>query len=186
MIKIEYRRAIHQNAIPTPCQPQTSNVPPADAMIPCGIPLPREFQRIHPEERQVVAVATEGSSSSLTTRKPSISTFRGATEPSKSSFPAAFLTETDLHSEIAVTHSKQTTATFLTETRIAHFAFRMVSREPRNSAFLTGSGSQTEIDVTRRKQTTKKFLTGARTAISDSAAQPSNSPSQGDKCPSRK
>ena len=99
---------------------------------------------------------------------------------------SAFLTETNPHSEIAVTHSKQTTATFLTETRIAHFAFRMVSREPRNSAFLTGSGSQTEIDVTRRKQTTKKFLTGARTAISDSAVQLPIDPPQEDKCPHRK
>ena len=93
---------------------------------------------------------------------------------------SAFLTETDPHSEIAVTHSKQTTAKFLTETRIAHLAFRMVSREPRNSAFLTGSGSQTEIDVTHRKQTT------ARTHISDSAAQRSNNAPQEDKCPSRR
>jgi hypothetical protein len=86
-----------------------------------------------------------------------------------SSFPAAFLTETDPHSEIAVTHSKQTTAPFLTETRIGHFGSRMPSRDARNSAFLTGSGSQTECNVTYSKQTTGTFLTGATTAYKPSA-----------------
>jgi hypothetical protein len=38
--------------------------------------------------------------------------------------PAPFLTGTGSQTEIAVTHSKQTTATFLTETRIAHFGER--------------------------------------------------------------
>ena len=127
VVKIKYRRTLHQDATPVPCQPQISNFPPVDPMIPCVTPLPCEFQRIHPEKRRVVAVATEGSS--LTTRKSSISTFRGATEPSKSGVPAAFLTGTDLHSEIAVTHSKQTTATFLIGARIAHFASRMVQRD---------------------------------------------------------
>jgi hypothetical protein len=84
------------------------------------------------------------------------------------SFSAAFLTETDLHSEIAATHSKQTTASFLTETRIAHFASRTLSRDARNSAFLPGSGKYVECDVTHSKQSTEQFLPGARTHISES------------------
>ena len=54
-----------------------------------------------------------------------------------STFPAAFLTETALHSEIAVTHSKQTGGTFLTETRIAPLGLRQGAAfypEPRRAA----------------------------------------------------
>jgi hypothetical protein len=91
-----------------------------------------------------------------------------AKKPSISSVTAAFLTETDPHSEIAVIHSKQTTATFLTGTRIAHFGSRMPSRDARNSAFLTGSYPQTELAVTHSKQTLEKILTGARMHISES------------------
>jgi hypothetical protein len=54
--------------------------------------------------------------------KAPISRFPATKKPSISTFAAAFLTETASHSEIAVTHSKQTGETFLTETRIAHSA----------------------------------------------------------------
>jgi CubicO group peptidase (beta-lactamase class C family) len=148
VIKIEYRRTLHQDLIPAPRPPVIPSFP-----------------------------ATNG---------PSISRFPGATKSSKSSFLGTFLTETGPHLETVITHPKQTTATFLTETQIAHFA--SLYREPlrrgtlsraaecralgaRNSEFLTGSGPQTENDVTRSKQTTEKFLTGARTHFGPRAVQ---------------
>jgi hypothetical protein len=56
--------------------------------------------------------------------KAPISRCPATKKPSISTFAAAFLTETASHSEIVVTHSKQTTATFLTETRIAPVGLR--------------------------------------------------------------
>jgi hypothetical protein len=102
---------------------------------------------------------------------------------------AEFLTETDSHSEIVVTHSKQRSGAFLTGTRIGYQAIRNLTnllpgmlaggRGSRSlfcpptalifigfceefRPFLTGSAPQTEFDVTLSKQTTEKFLTGAR------------------------
>ena len=81
----------------------------------------------------------------------------------------AFLTETALLTEIAVTYRKQTTARFLTETRIDHPEARVrlvrTNIAPCQNAFLTGSAPQTECDVSCSKQTTENFLTGARTHI---------------------
>ena len=57
-----------------------------------------------------------------------ISRFLATKTSSISDFAAAFLTETASHSEMAVTRSKQTGGTFLTETRIAHSASRVFSR----------------------------------------------------------
>jgi hypothetical protein len=56
--------------------------------------------------------------------KAAISCFPPRKKPSISTFAAAFLTETASHSEIVVTDSKQTSATFLTETRIAPLGLR--------------------------------------------------------------
>jgi hypothetical protein len=165
VIKMEYRRALHQNAIPT-------------------------------------------------SRQPVIPSFPAQKKPSISSFPTAFLPGSAQYVESDVTHSKQTTATFLPGSRIAshglrqgtalavpslvcpgeegaiHYSFRAGSParafartlDPDtatvdfssflpgatteqchapgtlNSAFLTGSDTQTEFDVTHSKQTTKKFL----------------------------
>jgi hypothetical protein len=61
--------------------------------------------------------------------KSPITGFLATRIPSVSSFSSAFLTETASHSEIPVTHSKQTRGTFLTETRIADFGSRTVQRD---------------------------------------------------------
>jgi hypothetical protein len=61
--------------------------------------------------------------------KAPISGFRATKNPLDSSFWSTFLTETASHSEIPVTHSKQTRGTFLTETRIADFGSRTVQRD---------------------------------------------------------
>jgi hypothetical protein len=87
----------------------------------------------------------------------------------RSMYYNAFLTETAPQTEIGVTYTKQTTARFLTETRIDHpkarVCFGRTIIVPCQNAFLTGSAPQTECDVTCSKQTTEKFLTGARTDI---------------------
>jgi hypothetical protein len=87
----------------------------------------------------------------------------------RSMYCNAFLTETAPLTEIDVSHRKQTTARFLTETRIDNAETRVrlgrTNIVPCQNAFLTGSGTQTEFDVTYSKQTTEKFLTGARTDI---------------------
>jgi hypothetical protein len=169
VIKIEYCRALHQNAIPASCPPQISNFPPVDPMNPDRIPLPREFRRIHPERYRRECIR-EGSSPATT--KPSIS-----------SVSPAFLPGTAQYVGMAVTHSKQTTEQFLPGARIAcSRALNARNSRPtikgctplpntfraatsaRDVAFLTGSASQTEIAVTHSKQTTEQFLTGARTA----------------------
>jgi hypothetical protein len=150
VIKIEYRRALQQNAIPAICPPQLSNFPPVDPMNP---------DRIRPG-------CTHGASSPASARS------------SISRFPDAFLTETALDSKTAVTYSKQTTRTFLTETRIGHRpasplpllrSSQSASRKDfvRINEFLTGSDLQTKTSVTPSKQTTGAFLTGARTAIKE-------------------
>src|ERR1700734_2567324 len=59
---------------------------------------------------------------SAATISHSISGFSTQSQHSILSFSDAFLTETDVQTEIAVTLSKQTIATFLTETRIAQLA----------------------------------------------------------------
>jgi hypothetical protein len=122
VIKIEYRRTLHQDAIPAPC-------PPVDTMNPYGIPLPCEFQRIHPEKRGVVAVATEGSFP--TTKNPSISRFPGTTRSSKSSFLSTFLTGSGSQTEFPVTHSKQRNEKILTgaRTRIRIFETLQISAQ---------------------------------------------------------
>jgi hypothetical protein len=56
--------------------------------------------------------------------KAPISRLPATKKPSILTFAAAFLTETASHSEIAVTDSKQTGETFLTETRIAPVGLR--------------------------------------------------------------
>ena len=66
-------------------------------------------------------------------RLPVIPSLPATNEPSISNAPAAFLTETDAHSEIDVTHSKQTVATFLTGARIARTA-TVSSAAPRAEA----------------------------------------------------
>jgi hypothetical protein len=76
---------------------------------------------------------------------------------------------------MAVTHSKQTTATFLPGARTACQPFQSSSKithliplacphRGKVSHFLTGSSSRTEIAVTHSKQMTAAFLTGARIA----------------------
>jgi hypothetical protein len=77
------------------------------------------------------------------------------------------LTETASHSEIDVTHSKQTIGRFLTETRIvplpglsrAFFAEQFDSQNRISNRFWPKNRSH-------RKETIKPFLTGARTAFS--------------------
>jgi hypothetical protein len=99
--------------------------------------------------------------------------FPPAKKLSISSFSAAFLPGSAQYVEMAVTHSKQTIATFLPGSRIARQPFQSPSKithlipltcpDPgRVSHFLTGSGSQTEIAVTHSKQMSGAFLTGAR------------------------
>lgn len=51
----------------------------------------------------------------------------------------AFLTETDSQTELTVTHSKQTTVSFLTETRIAHFRTRQLRRQSPAAGTLTSN-----------------------------------------------
>ena len=126
MIKIEYRRALHQDSVGVLCQ-------------------------------------------------HTIPSFLAAKRPSISIFAAAFLSGTAQYIEMAVTHSKQTAATFLPGARIARQPLHSVSKithliplacpdQGRVSHFLTGSSSQTEIAVTHSKQMTGAFLTGARIA----------------------
>jgi Xaa-Pro aminopeptidase len=144
VIKIEYRRALHQDAIPAPC-------PPVVPVNPYGI---------HPE------CIREGSFSA--TRKRSISTRLTAFLPGlPRAFSAkgsvcsnTFLPGSGQYVECGVTRSKQTAAPFLPGSRIA----RHRALGARKSAFLTGSGSQTELPVTHSKQTTAAFLTGSRIA----------------------
>jgi hypothetical protein len=90
-----------------------------------------------------------------------------------------FLTETALHSEIAVTRSKQSTGTFLTGARsalrgttISTPATQKLARvKLRNryyihgsDTFLPGSAQQVEFAVTHSKQSTAPFLPGSRIA----------------------
>src|ERR1700734_1171438 len=72
-----------------------------------------------------------------------------------------FLTETDSHSKTAVTHSKQTTGAFLTETRIAHmqtvtpprpYARLGANSMPPRGKFIVlegidGSGKRTQLEM---------------------------------------
>jgi hypothetical protein len=90
-----------------------------------------------------------------------------------------FLTETALHSEFAVTHSKQGSGTFLTGARTA-FRHRTISTPAtqklarvklRNrydihgsNTFLPGSAQQVEFAVTHSKHSTATFLPGSRIA----------------------
>ena len=96
-----------------------------------------------------------------------ISAFPAAKISSVSTFAAAFLPGTAQQVENDVTHSKQTTATFLpgATTASRRLAFRggFVSPCP----FLTGSAPQTESSVTHSKQTLEKILTGARMHIKE-------------------
>jgi hypothetical protein len=70
------------------------------------------------------------------------------------------LTETGSHSELPVTYSKQTTAPFLTGTRIDQYRIAAVTRNPvssrcrasANRPILTGSDTQTEFSVTHSKK----------------------------------
>ena len=148
MIKIEYGRALHRGSK----EPSRSGCPsclPASAMAPIS-----RFPAIKkPSISSFADVFLPGSAqyveSDVTHSKQTTATFLpGATTPqfgsrtvqwdaqvalSNPRFPAAFLTETASHSEIAVTHSKQTTATFLTETRIACQPFKL----PLNSSALS-------------------------------------------------
>jgi hypothetical protein len=78
-----------------------------------------------------------------------------------------FLTETASHSEIDVTHSKQTTGRFLTETRIVplpgfHRAFLAEQFDSENRI----SNRFWPKNRSCRKETIKPFLTGARIPIS--------------------
>jgi hypothetical protein len=108
----------------------------------------------------------------------------------------AFLTGSAPQTELAVTHSKQTTGKFLTGARTA-FRRNTIStpqtqklarvkqptrRGGRNRClshgfhtFLTETASQTEMAVTYRKQTTAHSLTETRIALYRLAAQLSNS-----------
>jgi hypothetical protein len=90
-----------------------------------------------------------------------------------------FLTETGLHSKTALTHSKQSTGTFLTGARIAlkhrttstPAAQKLALVKLRNrydihgsNTFLPGSAQQVEFAVTHSKQSTATFLPGSRIA----------------------
>jgi hypothetical protein len=62
---------------------------------------------------------------SISMRERTVVLLRGPRNAAPASRPPApFLTETGSQTETAVTHSKQTTGEFLTETRIAHFGER--------------------------------------------------------------
>jgi hypothetical protein len=91
----------------------------------------------------------------------------------------AFLPGSAQQVEFAVTHSKQSTATFLPGSRIAFWRTIISTRTTQKLArvklrkrcvtrglntFLTEAASHSEFAVTHSKQTTGAFLTGARTA----------------------
>ena len=101
--------------------------------------------------------------------KSPISDFPATKIPSVSSSAAAFLPGSGKYVECDVTHSKQTTATFLpgatTASRRSAFRDGFICPRP----FLTGSAPQTELTVTHSKQTLGKILTGARMHIKEFA-----------------
>ena len=158
VFKIEYRRALRQNGIPAPCRPISSNFPSVDPTSPDGI----YAERVREES------------------------FSPKTKPSISSFAPTFLSGTAQYIETSVTHSKQTTATFLPGARTAHLRpgrFSGIACQPArlerlfrtsqaafretsvySTAFLTGSASHSKTSVTHSKQTTEIFLTGSRIA----------------------
>src|SRR5271156_4091199 len=68
-------------------------------------------------------VLHQGSSGIL--RQRTIPSFPATKKSSISSLPAAFLTGSGLQTEMVVSHSKQTTGTFLTGSRIARQPFKL-------------------------------------------------------------
>jgi hypothetical protein len=138
VIKFEYRRALHQDAIPAPCPHAISS--PSATTKPSFSNCSSEFLPGLP------AVFSEGLPRAFSAKGSVCSN--------------TFLPGSAQYVECVVTHSKQTTAAFLPGSRIA----RHRALGARKSGFLTGSGSQTELAVTHSKQTIAGFLTGSRIA----------------------
>jgi hypothetical protein len=92
--------------------------------------------------------------------KAPISRFPATKKPSVSTFASAFLPGSAQYVESDVTHSKQTTATFLPGSRFAHLASRTVQRDahsrPRTSLANALSNREHQLlepTLTHRKQT---------------------------------
>jgi hypothetical protein len=86
------------------------------------------------------------------------SRFPATKSPSISCYTPAFLPGSAQYVECGVTHSKQTTATFLPGSRFAHFASRMVQREARSHAptSLANALSNRELHLLERTLTYRK------------------------------
>jgi hypothetical protein len=143
VVKIKYRRVLHQDLVPAPCPPLLSGT----------------SATTKPPISSFPAALLSGLRRALFCTRHSPLTTRHC---------STFLPGSGKYVECDVTYSKQTTATFLpgATTTYQRSTFRdgfLWSR-----GFLTGSDSQTEFDVTCSKQTLEKILTGARTHISES------------------
>ena len=147
VFKIEYRRALRQNGIPAPCRPISSNFPSVDPTSPDGIYAERVREesfspKTKPSISSFAPTFLSGTAqyieTAVTRSKQTTATFlsgaRTACQPARlerlfctsqaafretSVYSTAFLTGSASHSKTPVTHSKQTTETFLPGSRIA-------------------------------------------------------------------
>jgi hypothetical protein len=92
---------------------------------------------------------TTGNSSVLTGKLGTKNLDFGLKNASEQGDKHVFLTETDSQTEFPVTHSKQTTASFLTETRIARFRTLQLRRQSPAAGALTSNVFAPMVRATR-------------------------------------